>query len=236
MLSKTIDTPREAIALPSSSDGVCGLFAWGLPPMRRARRALVWAEFTTIFLALPVFGLFSGLSQAKPLAIWLIMSMCVALLSMTRSFHWADLLPVDLASEWRLGLGCAALFAAASFIVSALFFPDRLFMADGDVYLMLIAYPLLTALPIELVFRALFFRRFGPLFSSETGAIVTGALGSGLMFLMLTGSFAVCAFGVITGLVLGWAYLRSGQFVLSVLIHWAAALSVWLIGPGLVGF
>lgn len=210
------------------------MFAWGLPKFNRRRRAMGWVECITLFLVLPLIGIFGDAINVLPLTIMAILSSSILLLSMTRSFHWADLAPVDPFSEWRLVAAVSAFFICSSYAISAIFFPNLLFNSFNGAELMLIAYPILTALPVELVYRALFFRRFGYLFRSEGLAILVGAGTNALLYVMLTHSPFGAVFGFVTGLVLGWAYLRTGQFVLSVMMHWIAALAVWLIGPGLV--
>ncbi|MEM7546857.1 MAG: CPBP family intramembrane glutamic endopeptidase [Pseudomonadota bacterium] len=193
-----------------------------------------WVECITLFLIFPLIGIFGQAINILPLTILALLSSTVLLLSMTRSFHWADLVPVDALSEWRLLVGVSAVFIAGSFAVTTVFFPEELFQSSGGAELMLIAYPLLTALPVELVYRALFFRRFGYLFKTQLLAILVGAAANGLLYFMLSHALSGAVFGFVIGLVLGWAYLRSGQFALSVLMHWIAALAIWLIGPGLV--
>ncbi len=213
-----------------------GLFAWGKPRLGVRRQASGWVEFLAIFFVLPVLGIFGDAVNSLPVITTLIFGFSVLLLSMTRSFHWGDLLPVDVFSEWRLFVGVSLGFAAASFLVTVTLFPGMLFSASGHVILMLVAFPLLTALPIEIVCRALFFRRFGYLFQSERSAIICGACASALIYLMISESISGACFGFVVGLVLGWTYLRTGQFILNVALHWVASLCIWLIGPGLLIF
>jgi membrane protease YdiL (CAAX protease family) len=83
------------------------------------------------------------------------------------------------------------------------------------------------------VYRALFFRRFGYLFRSNWQAISLGMLMTGIIYFMITASIAGFGFGCVLGAVLGWTYLRTGQFLMNVALHWVAVLCICLIGQGL---
>ncbi|MEL6791945.1 MAG: CPBP family glutamic-type intramembrane protease, partial [Pseudomonadota bacterium] len=72
------------------------------------------------------------------------------------------------------------------------------------------------------------------LFPSESVALVYGAASNALLYFMLTGTNASLFFGAFIGVALGWAYLRTGQFLISVLLHWIAAICIFTIGPGLL--
>lgn len=236
MYIEPIDEMAAKAAFPRRRPAAVGLFAWGRARPRSRSAAFAWLEFAFVFLWLPGAAIASGAHGALPLAFAVMLSATVALLSMTRSFHWRDLLPVDPFSEWRLLGGVCAGLAAGAALLSALAPPERLFAGSDIPWTMLIAFPIMTALPLELVYRALFFRRFGHLFRSERRAILAGAAATGLAYLMLSQSGAGVLFGAGVGALLGWIYLRTGQFALCVLIHWIAALALWVIGPGITAF
>ncbi|MEO1611480.1 MAG: CPBP family glutamic-type intramembrane protease [Pseudomonadota bacterium] len=211
-----------------------GLFAWGLPALTGGGRLIVWLECVILFFALPLAVAVSGAALFIPFAISTMLCSCVALLSMTRNFHWGDLRPVDPLSEWRLVAGMSVGFAGLSAVASLIAERPIDVAAAAPLAPMLIAFPLLTAAPMELVQRALFFRRFGRLFPSESVALVYGAASNALLYFMLTGTNASLFFGAFIGVALGWAYLRTGQFLISVLLHWIAAICIFTIGPGLL--
>ena len=233
MLIEPVDDRTARAVLPQRSDASRGLFAWGRDQLKSARLVIAWLEFAFVFLFLPGAAVFAGMSSATPIVIMIMLSSTVAFLSMTRSFHWRDLLPVDPLSEWRLVVAFSLAFAAIAAGATLAFQPERFLAPDAGVAPMLIAFPFLTALPIELVYRALFLRRFGHLFMSEWGAVLVGACANGLAYFILSPSISGAVFGFVLGVSLGWFYLRTGQFALCVLLHWIAAISVWVIGPGL---
>lgn len=195
-------------------------------------RALL-AEGVGVFLLLPCLVFFLAGAAAAPFLLSAMLWTSVILLSMSRNFLWADLLPRDALSEWPLFAGLTASFAAAALALGLAFAPGSLFSPEPEMAARLLLYPVLVALPLELFCRALFFRRYGRLFASEGGAIlVSAAIGAAVWSAMGCGC-GFAAFGAATGAALSWAYLRTGQFALSVALNWAAALAFFLIAPGL---
>ncbi len=221
-------------ALPERAERSDGLFAWGMPRLRSRRYVLALFETGFVFVGLPLLSMNSAGGLTIPLIMMVMLTSTAILLSATKSFHWADLLPVELWSEWRLMAGCSAAFAAIAFTITSAYWPSHLFSAPPEIAMMLVVFPVLTALPMELVYRALFFRRYGHLIRSEGMAIVLGAAATALGYAVLSGSFSGVVFGFALGGVLGWAYLRTGNFAVSVLLHWAAVAALFLIGPGIV--
>lgn len=220
--------------MPQKAERSKGLFAWGMPRLRPGRFLFALLETSIVFVGLPLLALSSIDGLSLPLIMCAMLSSTAILLSATKSFHWSDLLPVDFWSEWRLMLSCAAGFALTALILTSLYWPARLFSAPPETALMLIAFPLVTALPMELVYRALFFRRYGRLIQGEWMANFLGAAATALGYAVLSHSAAGVAFGFGLGLVLGWAYLRTGNFLLCIVLHWMAAAALYLIGPGLL--
>ena len=221
-------------ALPEKAERSHGLFAWGMPRLRARRYALALLETGFVFVGLPILAMNSAGGLTIPLIMMVMLSSTAILLSATKSFHWSDLLPVDFWSEWRLLAGCSAAFAAIAFTVTSIYWPSRLFSAPPEIAIMLVAFPVLTALPMELVYRALFFRRYGHLIRGEATAVILGAAATSLGYAVLSGSVGGVFFGFALGGVLGWAYLRTGNFLVSILLHWAAVASLYLIGPGIL--
>ncbi len=220
--------------LPERAERSDGLFAWGLPRLRARRYILALCETGFVFVGLPLLAINSIGGLTIPLIMMVMLTSTAILLSATKSFHWSDLLPVDFWSEWRLMAGCSASFALIAFTMTSIYWPSRLFSAPPEIAMMLLVFPILTALPMELVYRALFFRRYGHLIRSEPIAIVLGAAATALGYAVLSGSIGGVVFGFGLGGVLGWVYLRTGNFAASVLLHWAAVGALFLIGPGIL--
>lgn len=232
MLADESGGRRAVVYAPPRPREIAGLFAWGLGTPDRQCLRLAWAEFALLFFGLPLTAILVDVRGFTPLVILTMLGSTIALLSSTQNFHWKDMLPVDPLSEWRVVLGavaaCMAISAALSFAIA----PDQFLDTHVGFTPMLIAYPLTTALPVELVHRALFFRRFGRLFPNQATALLVGALSNGLVYWMLTGGLAGAGFGFVLGLALGRIYFLTGQFAICVLVHWIAAICIFVIGPG----
>lgn len=229
-----IEGARVEDALPERAERSDGLFAWGMPRLRARRYLLALFETGSVFVGLPLLAMNSVGGLTIPLIMMVMMTSTIVLLSATKSFHWSDLLPVDFWSEWRLMTGCSAAFALIAFTVTSIYWPSRLFSAPPEIAVMLVVFPILTAIPMELVYRALFFRRYGHLIRGEALAIGLGSIATALGYAVLSGSMGGIVFGFALGGVLGWAYLRTGNFAVSVILHWAAVAALFLIGPGIL--
>ena len=231
MLIEPIEDSR-AEALPRRVESASGLFAWGLPKLTGNTRLAVWGECAGLFLILPLLAIFFEARLFIPVTIGAMLSSAVILLSMTRNFHWGDLLPVDPFSEWRVVAGFAILFSTLAVAARAVLAPEATMGVDLALAPMLLAFPFLTAAPMELIHRVLFFRRFGHLFPGESSALIFGAASNALVYFMLSGAPVGAFFGAFVGVCVGWTYLRTGQFMISVIVHWLAAICVFALGPG----
>ena len=205
-----------------------------MPKLHSRRYFLALLETGFVFVGLPLLAMNPVSGLTIPLIMMVMLTSTAILLSATKSFHWSDLLPVEFWSEWRLLASCCAAFAFIALTITSVYWPSQLFSAPPEIALMVVAFPLFTGLPMELVYRALFFRRYGHLIRSEAAAIGIGAMFTALGYAVLAGSAGGMLFGFALGGVLGWAYLRTGNFAVSVFLHWAAIAALYLIGPGIL--
>ena len=177
------------------------------------------AEFAALFVGLPLV-MAVGI---PPDWLWpVILGMTAAagvLLSLTPGFRWRSLAAGKVDGRT---LGLVALVTAVCCGLLVWWLVPGRFLAlprqAPGLWLMIMAlYPLLSALPQELVFRALFFGRYRPLFPSEGVAVAANALVFGLAHLMFWNWVAVtlCVAG---GAIFALGYRRQG-FVQAVLLH-----------------
>jgi len=183
------------------------------------RELRLGAEFVAVFVALPMLMAFG----VPPNWLWpVILGMTAAaavLLSLTPGFSWRSLARGRV--DGRM-LGLAGLLTAATSTLLVWWLVPGRFLAlprhAPAMWLTIMAlYPLLSALPQELVFRALFFGRYRSLFASERQAIVANALVFGLAHLMFWNWVAVslCVAG---GAIFALGYRQQG-FAQAVLLH-----------------
>lgn len=91
-------------------------------------------------------------------------------------------------------------------------------------------YPLLSALPQELIFRALFFHRYGSLFTTKSGAILANATFFSLAHLMYW-SWVVAIMTFFGGWLFAHTYLKRG-FPGAWLLHALAGNMLFTVGMG----
>ncbi len=198
-------------------------------------RARLWLEFAALFVAVPVamwvwFGAYSLFG-----VLWLLTLVALGLLAMTPGFSWRALLRVGSRRDWLIALGFAVITALVCLVAVLALRPWALLSMPMDrtgLWLMILAlYPPLSALPQEIIYRTLFFERYGRLFPDARLAVLANgaAFGLGHLFFMHPLTIAMTACG---GAAIGWAYLRSGSTLLATAMHAAAGLIVFTMGLG----
>ena len=101
-----------------------------------------------------------------------------------------------------------------------------------DIMLMiLVLYPFLSALPQEIIFRPLFFRRYGGLMPGQRPAIVINAAVFSFAHLMYWNWPAV-AMTFAGGLAFAYAYEKQRNFPAAVLMHAIAGCIIFALGLG----
>lgn len=191
------------------------------------------AEFAVFFLAAPLMATAAGGVAGAIAALASIFWASVILLSLTRNFHWSDLTPKDILTEWRL-----AVFGAVGAVVA----PVSLFAllahgpatAEGAHSPARLLFLIAAAPTLELFCRALFVRRYGALFRSARSGVIAAAAVGALVYLAIGAGPSGAAFGALAGIALTVVYLKTGQFLLPVFLHLVAAPSFWLLAPALM--
>jgi hypothetical protein len=192
------------------------------------------AEFATLYLGLPlVLALVLPPSALFP-TLFAATAVGIGLLAVTPGFSWAELARGWGRIDWaRVGLVAAVTAGACGLLVwllvphMALALPRR---ATGLWLMILALYPLLSALPQEIVFRPLFFRRYGGLFPGEGAALAANAGLFALAHLMFW-NWVALALTLAGGLIFGLSYLRRG-FPEAVVLHAVCGAIVFTSGLG----
>lgn len=198
------------------------------------RRQWLWAEFVVLFGLAPVgIALFLPASTMFP-ALFALTALGLWLLARTPGFSWRELLrgPVD---AWPVA-AMAAITAAVGTAVMLATHPGQLFALvhanPALLGLILLFYPVLSALPQELLFRPLFFRRYGAILPPGRGAILLNAAVFSFAHLMYW-SWIVAVMTFAGGLAFAWAYRVRGSFPLAVVLHAVAGGVVFTLGLGM---
>ncbi|RED14072.1 CPBP family intramembrane glutamic endopeptidase [Pontivivens insulae] len=195
-------------------------------------RTRLWVEFLVLFVGVPLVLAFA----LPPTMMWNVLAAAtfagVVLLHYTPGFEWTTLLTGRF--DWIAFLAFTLVTAAASFAAVMIWMPEQLLVlprAVPQVWLgIMIAYPLVSAIPQELVFRPLFFRRYGDLLPAGSALWINAALFS-LAHLMYRDPI-VLSMTFAGGVAFAWAYHVRGSFPLACAMHAVAGCIIFTSGLG----
>lgn len=194
------------------------------------------AEFAAIYLVAPVvMALALPASWMFP-ALFAVTALGLVLLARTPGFRWRDLLSGLGRTDARLvALVALATAAVGSALVLALAPQAFLSLPRHNPRLMVLIalfYPLLSALPQELVFRALFFLRYRSILPRGLAAQL--ALNGAVFALahLLYWSWIVAALTFAGGLLFAWSFRVRGLFPEAVALHALAGVILFALGAG----
>lgn len=191
------------------------------------------AELAALYVAAP---LAAGLGAPPRLLAVVASAVGLALLHATPGFRWREL-----AAGWsRVAWGRVAALACATAVVGLALVlalrPEALFEPGRSRPRLLVAivvlYPPLSALPQEVLFRALFFRLYGPVLPRGVAAqVVLNAALFALAHLAYR-SWVVAGLAFAGGLAFAHAHRVRGRFAEAVALHAAAGVALFALGLG----
>lgn len=201
----------------------------------RARLRL-WAEFVALFVAAPLsMAVLLPPGLMFPM-LFLVTAIGLILLHLTEGFHWGDLKQGLGEIDWRFVAAFSLVTLLVCVAVMAIFAPAHFFnvlRARPEMLLMIVTfYPFASALPQELVFRPLFFRRYGALLPSVEKAILLNAALFSLAHLMYW-SWVVAFMTFFGGLAFAVSYEKQRNFPQAVLLHAIAGNLLFTVGLGI---
>lgn len=200
------------------------------------RRRQLGLEFALLFVAAPVVMAVALPPTAIFAGLFAMTSVGLVLLIFTPEFHWSELL----AGARQISRGFVTLFAAltaaASFAVVWMTHPDALFgilrSNPGLMVMIAILYPLVSALPQELVYRPLFFRRYATILPRGLWPnILLNAVLFSFAHLMYW-SWIVAAMTFFGGIGFAYAYRARRNFPEALLLHALSGVIVFAFGLG----
>lgn len=200
------------------------------------RHLRLWAEFLGFFILVPVVIAVAFPPDMMFPLLFGFTALGLVLLHLTPGFEWRSLGRGAGRIDWRRVAGFALATCAVGYTVVWLTAPEAaFFLLRHNLPLMLtiaLLYPVLSALPQELVFRPLFFRRYGDLLpGGPTAPLVLNAALFSLAHLMYW-SWVVALMTFSGGLVFAWVYERRGNFAETVVLHSVAGVIVFALGLG----
>lgn len=198
-------------------------------------RAALAAEFAVLFVGVPAamaafFGRYDLYAVMGALAL-----AAATLLSITPGFRWRIALHAPTRREIGVSLGFVAASAAIVAALVLLLTPHAwLWMPRQrpELWLLIVGfYPWLSALPQELMFRTLFFERYGALFARPWMAVAANGAAFGLSHLFFMNPVAI-SLTTLGGAALGWIYLRRRSLLLVWALHAIGGLLIFTLGLG----
>lgn len=202
-----------------------------------AKRSRLWIEFVVFFLLAPLLmAVFLPPRWMFPM-LFAFTVVGLVLLAITPAFRWRELAHgLGRMSVWLI-LWVSLGTALVGFCIVMWTRPEALgFLLRNNPQLMLmiaLAYPLVSALPQELVFRPLFFRRYGAILPRSTMlSVVLNAAIFAFAHLMYW-SWVVAGMTFLGGLVFATSYRVRNNFPEAVVLHAVSGVIVFALGLGI---
>ena len=162
----------------------------------------------------------------------------IVLLAATPGFRWRELVGGAGRISWKLVLavGLGTLFLG--YLLLSLTYPEArwLMVRQNPSLMVMIAllYPLVSALPQEIVFRPLFFRRYEAILTRRTdAAILMNAAVFSFAHLMYW-SWIVAGMTFVGGLIFAYSYRVRSNFPEAVIAHSIAGIVIFALGLGVL--
>ncbi len=197
-------------------------------------RRWLWAEFTLLFIVAPLVMAVALPPRMMFRALFAFTVVGLVLLHLTGGFDWRVLVRGWGRIDWRRVLALIAVVVLTGWAILAVTRPQAAFslIRSRPEFMLLIwgLYPILSALPQELIFRVLFFHRYARLMPGRRAAVALNAGVFSFAHLMYWSPIvAVLTFG--GGVIFARAYLREG-FPSAWVMHAVAGNALFAVGMG----
>jgi membrane protease YdiL (CAAX protease family) len=198
--------------------------------------ALLSLEFAAVFIVVPLLLYFRWIPNA-PIPFLLVLAL-VAWLVLRNDPQFDRTHLSNMTGAFR-NLGPVLLRSAVLCVVLGLgvwrFAPELLFSfvkrAPAFWGIVMVAYPLLSVYPQELIFRAYFFQRYQALFGTGWTMIAASALAFGFVHIAL-GNWLSVALSMVGGFLFALTYQQSGSLILACIEHAFFGNFIFTIGLG----
>jgi len=197
----------------------------------------LWAELIAIFVVLPSIFVVYFYPRLIFTALWPLTILTLVYLIRRRQIPferlwkqeavtWTNLKPVLMRFT-----ACAIFMSVFTYFV----YPEVLFgfvSAKPSIWaLVMFLYPVLSALPQEILFRSFFFERYRPLLGSGTTMLLTNGILFGYAHIFLQNWVAV-TFCIVGGLLFAQTYEKTRSLALVTLEHALYGCFIFTIGLG----
>lgn len=161
-----------------------------------ARSVFKTIEFLLIFIGMPLVFYFDLLPVQKIVALLLVTLGCIIILWFDKSYNFRRLTyRPDIPGMWKKLLTKAALVAIAVFSLTIFVQPETLFALPRERpmvwIIILFLYPILSALPQEVVYREFFFQRYEDLIQPEWVLVAASACSFAFLHIIYDNEWAI---------------------------------------------
>jgi len=194
------------------------------------------AEFVLFYLIAPLLIALVLPPTMMFVALLTLTAVGLALLNGTEGFEWRELLGGldQLYFVELLAFAGGMLILCLAVVYTAA--PDAAFLLlrtePGLMLAIAVFYPIASALPQEVVFRPLYFRRYGAFLPGGRAGLVLNAALFSLAHLMYW-SWVVGLMTFAGGVIFAWAYEVRRSFALAVVLHSLAGIVIFAVGLGI---
>jgi membrane protease YdiL (CAAX protease family) len=200
------------------------------------RLAPLAAEFLLVFCALPLAVAYPPLGLPQLPTLWVIALACGVVLLGDRTFDRKRLWDLAAAGAALGDVGRRGFLALVALTaIVGLASPERLLELPRERPLawatLLVAYPVVSAWPQELVFRAFLLHRYRPIFGDGVTAIAASAVAFSYMHLVYM-NFPALMLSLPAGALLAITYRRTGSLLAATVEHALYGILVFTLGLG----
>ncbi len=193
-----------------------------------------YLELFIIFITLPLFYHFNLFPGHKSLPLLVVFIYCLIwLLKNKKSLNFQ--FGLRYFKGWKLMLIRILVSGIVIFIATWLFIPEYLFYLPknriGLWVLIMVFYPLWSAYPQELIFRAYFFERYASLFSNTKIIIALNTILFGYMHFIF-GNWVAVVGATIIGFIWAFTYSKNKSLLAVAIEHAIVGNLIYTIGLG----
>ena len=208
-------------------------------PSVRASKARLWVEFTALFIGVPILMavFFEEIQRNSALfgTVWALAGIAMLLLWRTPEWSFRKLWRGPVLKEWPIVLAFWVLTAAISWAFVFAVVPENflnIVTHRPELWiLIMVAYPILSAWPQEVIFRSLFFERYEGLFPGRATLLLANGFVFGFAHLFYM-NWITISMTAVGGMFMGWAYLRHRSMTLAWVLHSLAGQLIFTMGLG----
>ncbi|HSW68505.1 MAG TPA: CPBP family intramembrane glutamic endopeptidase [Bacteroidales bacterium] len=198
------------------------------------RRILLLLEMLVIFVILPTLFFIGSIPGPKILTLFIVVAYCLVILLLDKGFDRSVLLTFT-NKGLRPILFRFGVVAILLILYVALFEPENLFFLPRNkplLWVMIIVfYPLWSALPQELIFRVFFLHRYNILFNKNITFLIINALAFAYLHIIFNNWIAVAG-SFVAGLFLAHTYLHNRSLFRVTIEHALYGNTIFTVGLG----